>query len=970
MSFKKARGFQMLLTTLTLGVALLMIISIESASAQGVLVTDTITSPSLEGNLLDDPATRNMTIYLPPGYDTSDRRYPVLYLMPGLGASDRWWAYGEYSEFFALAGIALPTDFPEAGFAGMIDGLIADGELQPMIIVMPDISTMYGGSFCVNSELNGNYEDYMIEDIVPHIDENYRTLASRDSRGIAGHCMGGYCAMYLTMRHPDVFGTVASHSGMLAPVAAVVGSLEFVAAENPEGLTMTGPDPTKTWTTSLYTLSAAWSPNPDNPPFFMDLPVDENVQVREDVLQRWAVHDPSQMMPGHIPDLASLRGIYLDGGDKDELSLGVVAQMLSEALSAAGIDHKFEMFDGTHMDKMYTRLAVSLSYLSDALVGDIEANKALIVRGWEVFNQGNLDAADEIFAADYVVHNTAGAPDGHTPEAFKQTVVMQRSAFPDVHVTVVDQIAEGDVVVTRWMGTGTHQGALMGIPPTGVQITNTGILFSRVADGKIAEEWSNFDQLGMLQQLGVIPPDREDFSWGTPSEVTGDPGDPATNRAIVQRLYDEVWNAGNMAIADEIFAAEFVYHDPTHPQATDLEGYKQFVAMCRIEWPDIHITTDDTVAEEDKVACRGTVTGTHEGGAFGIPKTGKQMSWKAAVIYRFAGGKIVEAWYCGDMLGLWQQLGLIPPMMKDYSNVFFMALTPGLNMISLPLEPATPFTARSLAEHISATMVIRYDQSVGRFVGFTLAASDDGFPIQGGEGYIVNVPGGGMVAFVGAAWTRPPMPAAPPAQRDSAWAFVVSGSVLDGEELSASDGNYTVKVKNLRTGETFTEMADSTGYFAAASADLTRKAIVEAGDKLEVSVVDSNGELASGPFVHEVTLEGIRDAVLGVRLRLGHIIPEKSALLQNYPNPFNPETWIPFHLKSDASVSVRIYSISGQLIRTLDLGHRDAGIYVSRSKAAYWDGKNEAGEEVASGVYFYSITAGDFSAIRKMTVTK
>jgi len=81
------------------------------------------------------------------------------------------------------------------------------------------------------------------------------------------------------------------------------------------------------------------------------------------------------------------------------------------------------------------------------------------------------------------------------------------------------------------------------------------------------EDWGMSDQLGLMQQLGIIPPDREDFSWGTPSEVTGDPGDPATNRAIVQLLYDEVWNTGNMAAADEILAADFVYHDPTHPQS-------------------------------------------------------------------------------------------------------------------------------------------------------------------------------------------------------------------------------------------------------------------------------------------------------------------------------------------------------------------------------------------------------------------
>ena len=162
----------------------------------------------------------------------------------------------------------------------------------------------------------------------------------------------------------------------------------------------------------------------------------------------------------------------------------------------------------------------------------------------------------------------------------------------------------------------------------------------------------------------------------------------------------------------------------------------------------------------------------------------------------------------------------------------------------------------------------------------------------------------------------------------------------------------------------------SSGYFAAAWADLNRKAVISAGDKVEVAVLDSDGGIVSGPFVHEVTLDSIRDAVVNVRLTLGDIIPADSALLQNYPNPFNPETWIPYHLSDANPVMVKIYSISGQLIRTLDLGYRDAGIYASRSKAAYWDGRNEAGEEVTSSVYFYSITAGDFSAIRKMVISK
>ena len=100
------------------------------------------------------------------------------------------------------------------------------------------------------------------------------------------------------------------------------------------------------------------------------------------------------------------------------------------------------------------------------------------------------------------------------------------------------------------------------------------------------------------------------------------------------------------------------------------------------------------------------------------------------------------------------------------------------------------------------------------------------------------------------------------------------------------------------------------------------------------------------------------------------LIPEKTALLTNYPNPFNPETWIPYHLSESAEVAVRIYSVSGTLVRTLHLGHQPAGIYQSRSRAAYWDGKNEFGESVASGIYFYTLTSGDFTATRKMLIMK
>lgn len=135
---------------------------------------------------------------------------------------------------------------------------------------------------------------------------------------------------------------------------------------------------------------------------------------------------------------------------------------------------------------------------------ETEKNKAIDLRVFkEVWNQGKLDVIDDIFAADYIFHEPAGDILG--PEGFKQFVTMYRTAFPDIQFTIEDQIAEADMVVTRWTAISTHKGELMGIPPTGLQSTSTGIGISRIAGGKIVESWGNWDALGMWQQLGVIP---------------------------------------------------------------------------------------------------------------------------------------------------------------------------------------------------------------------------------------------------------------------------------------------------------------------------------------------------------------------------------------------------------------------------------------------------------------------------------
>ena len=134
-----------------------------------------------------------------------------------------------------------------------------------------------------------------------------------------------------------------------------------------------------------------------------------------------------------------------------------------------------------------------------------EENKQLARRAFEeIWNQGNVNAIDDLYAADQVSYGLGiDVPAG--TEGIKQFVSIYRTAYPDTHFTIEDQIAEGDKVVTRWSAIGTHRGELMGIAPTGKRVTVTGITINRIAGGKIVETWNNFDALGQLQQLGVIP---------------------------------------------------------------------------------------------------------------------------------------------------------------------------------------------------------------------------------------------------------------------------------------------------------------------------------------------------------------------------------------------------------------------------------------------------------------------------------
>ncbi|MYA72361.1 T9SS type A sorting domain-containing protein [Candidatus Poribacteria bacterium] len=295
-------------------------------------------------------------------------------------------------------------------------------------------------------------------------------------------------------------------------------------------------------------------------------------------------------------------------------------------------------------------------------------------------------------------------------------------------------------------------------------------------------------------------------------------------------------------------------------------------------------------------------------------------------------------------------------------NAFEVALSTGLNMISLPLMPNKPYTARSFMEKIGATTVIELDSATQRFVGFTAHSTGNGFPIEGGSGYIVNVTEAKSVSFTGSAWQNTTAEvAAAPVQLSipKTWAFVLRAQ-LEG----ISGVTLTVYNEQARVAE-----ADAANNFHAAWADMNRHAVVSVGDRLTIEVRDTTGELIR-TLQHEISVTDVHRAFTELRLTPADLIPKRTVLLANYPNPFNPETWLPYQLANDAEVAIRIYSSAGQLVRYLDLGFQQAGYYIGKSRAAYWDGRNDLGERLASGVYFYQLSTPESSATRKMVIMK
>ncbi len=332
---------------------------------QGFFSTVKIESVALADNLIGENTERTIDIYLPPTYDTSTKRYPVVYFLPGfedrtMGASSR-----------------------------DIGALFQAGTIQEMIIVIVPGTNLLGGSFYVNSPATGNWEDFVVQEVVGYVDNHYRTIAQAESRGISGHSMGGFGSLNIAMLHPDVFGAVYSLSPGLFDENGLVNSQMFLHEEvirdfldaqktilaKPEDQQLTSVLSMRDNFTVAYGL--AFAPDPQNPPFYFDYPYSESngTLVRDEMVwERWdsGFGGIPEEVAQYRDNFLRLKGITVDYGTNDEFSwIPQGCIYFDEQLTEAGIPHEMAVHNGNHQSSLGKRiLEHMLPFFSELLVGE------------------------------------------------------------------------------------------------------------------------------------------------------------------------------------------------------------------------------------------------------------------------------------------------------------------------------------------------------------------------------------------------------------------------------------------------------------------------------------------------------------------------------------------------------------------------------------------------------------------------
>ena len=316
----------------------------------------------------------------------------------------------------------------------------------------------------------------------------------------------------------------------------------------------------------------------------------------------------------------------------------------------------------------------------------------------------------------------------------------------------------------------------------------------------------------------------------------------------------------------------------------------------------------------------------------------------------------------------------------------FITLHPGTNLVGVPLRDSRItrvsdlLALEGIGGNVSAITVLNN----GTFQTVKQAGDVGDIPITGGQSFILNAWEETTVAISGQGWDNvsgiaaaAPMKLTGIQVTDTTPILALTGSIVSPVggwgriPHLRSESGFHVIVKNLSTGSAVATVIGDTGdSYQLTVVDTETGQAARIGDILEISVRSPNPLIGVQPLRYTVTAEDVRQSRIQLPELTVYEIPAETELLRNYPNPFNPETWIPYRLAEDAFVTLTIYDTAGRVVRSIDVGYKPAAAYESRSKAIYWDGRNEFGEQVASSVYFYHLSAGDYSATRKMLIVK
>lgn len=316
------------------------------AQQKGSVQRIKVHSNLLKGNLSADSADRYVSVYLPASYSkNAKKRYPVVYYLHGYTDDDAK-VYGLKKHWMILPNI--------------LDTVFSQDPAHEMIVVTPDAYTLFQGSMYSNSITTGNWEDFIARELVSYIDSHYRSIATKESRGLCGHSMGGYGALRIGEKNPNVFSAVYLLSPCCLSSSPVVSTETLPAPFLRLESIQTTADFQKAdfFTKALFASAAAWSPNPLNPPFYLDLPVKDG-KLQPQVLQKWDANRPLNNLDQYIYNIKQLKAIGFDAGDKDR-DIAESIRTLDRELSKYRIQHSFEIYEGDHINRVAQRIENNL----------------------------------------------------------------------------------------------------------------------------------------------------------------------------------------------------------------------------------------------------------------------------------------------------------------------------------------------------------------------------------------------------------------------------------------------------------------------------------------------------------------------------------------------------------------------------------------------------------------------------------